>query len=196
MHRVAGVVGLVGALAGIAFPAEATVFRAVAAEALGAQADAVVMARRPLGVDTREEMRFGRIVTEVRLEVARVLAAGPRGQDAGRGVSVVLPGGVVSGPRGPIAQHVAGTPEFVAGAWQVVFLRRLSDGRWTVLDLALGVYPLRQAPDGQWRVLPPRLAEVTLVDAQGRPADPGSLGIPPEGLPWTDFVRRLPGARP
>jgi len=196
MHRVTASVALVGALWAGAIPAQGTVFRAVRVEVMAARADAVVVARRASGLDSRAEMRGGRIVTTLSLEVSRVVTAGPRGRDLAGSVAVTLPGGTVVGPHGPLAQQLAGTPDFAPGAWQVVFLHRLADGRWTVLNLALGVYPLAHHADGTVHVMPPPLRDATLVDAQGQPASVEALGLGPEGLPWSVFVQRIAGARP
>lgn len=173
-------------------------FRAVPTATLAQRADAVVVARRMSELDPHAEMQGGRVYTTTVLEVSQVLARGPRATGLGPRVTVVLPGGVIEGPTGPVAQRVEGTPTFSTDAWSVVLLHRTADGAWTVLNLSLGVLPLRPPAPGadDWRVMPPGLGGVELVDVAGRPAAPDALGIPPGGIALSEFVRRLSGSTP
>lgn len=198
MRHTAVAAVLACALSALGLSARATVFRAVPIATLTQRADAVVIARRVSGLDPRAEMRGGRVYTTTVLEVSRVLARGPRATGLGPRVAVVLPGGVVDGPTGPVAQRVEGTPALSSDAWSVVLLHRAADGAWTVLNLSLGVLPLHPPSPGanDWRVMPPGLGGIELVDVAGRPAAPDALGIPPSGIALAEFVRRLSGSTP
>lgn len=198
MRHTAVAAALACALSALGLSARATVFRAVPIATLAQRADAVVVARRVSGLDPHAEMRGGRICTTSVLEVTQVLARGPRAGALGPRVAVVLPGGVVNGPTGPVAQHVDGAPALSTDAWSVVLLHQTADGAWTVLNLSLGVLPLRPPAPGAdgWRVMPPGLGGVELVDGAGRPAAPDALGIPPGGIALAEFVRRLSGSTP
>jgi hypothetical protein len=168
----------------LAAPAGATVMLHRSADELAAMADAVVVgsAQRDARGAVAGVARWtaGRIVTEVPVTV-HVPIAGPWA--AGTSLTLRLPGGVV----GDVGQTVAGAPVFRPGESYVLFLQRLPDGAWTVLDMSAGMYPLRADPARGLLVHPSRAEGITFVDPPTGPV----VEVAPEGEPLAPFVTRL-----
>jgi hypothetical protein len=168
----------------LAAPAGATVMLHRSADELAAMADAVVVgsAQRDARGAVAGVARWtsGRIVTEVPVTV-HVPIAGPWA--AGTSLTLRLPGGVV----GDVGQTVAGAPVFRPGESYVLFLQRLPDGAWTVLDMSAGMYPLRADPARGLLVHPSRAEGISFVDPPTGPV----VEVAPEGEPLAPFVTRL-----
>jgi hypothetical protein len=164
----------------------ATVMLHRSVDELAAMADAVVVATAPRGPDgglrASSAWRAGRIFTDVGLTV-NVPIAGPF--SAGAALTVRLPGGVV----GDVGQTVAGAPVFRAGETYVVFLQRLPDGSWAVLDMAAGLLPVSADPVRGMTVFPSRADGITFVEPPGgRVVEVAAGG---EALvPFVDRLRR------
>lgn len=183
MRRAATLVSVItlAALAGAPRASRATVLVDPGLEALTRRAYAVALVTPT--AEARARWERGRIVTTTRVTVRSVL----RGASLPASVEVDLPGGRV----GEVAQRVEGTPALTPGAPVVLLVQRLSSGRLTVLDLALGALPVTVSPSGEARVWPARSegAEVT------RAALAATRVIPSGGEPlagFTAWVRGLP----
>ncbi|MFO0624447.1 MAG: hypothetical protein U0325_02430 [Polyangiales bacterium] len=165
-------------------PARATVMLHRSADELAAMADAVVVgtAQRDDRGAVAGSARWvsGRIVTDVAVTV-HVPIAGPWA--AGTSVTLRLPGGVV----GDVGQTVSGAPVFRPGESYVLFLQRLPDGAWTVLDMSAGMFPLRADPVRGLLVHRSRAEGITFVE----PSQGAVVEVAAEGEPLTPFVTRL-----
>lgn len=165
-------------------PAGATVMLHRSADELAAMADAVVVgsAQRDArgAVTGTARWASGRIVTEVPISV-HVPITGPWA--AGASLSLRLPGGVV----GDVGQTVAGAPVFRPGESYVLFLQRLPDGAWTVLDMSAGMFPLRADPTRGLLVHPSRAEGITFIN----PPSGSVVEVAPGGEPLAPFVTRL-----
>lgn len=155
MRRAATLVSVL-TLAALAFApraARSTVLVDPGVEALARRAYAVALVTPT--TESRARWDRGRIVTTTRVTVRAVL----RGAPLSASIEVDLPGGRV----GEVSQRVEGTPALTPGAPVVLLVQRLSSGRLTVLDLALGALPVTVSPSGEARVWPARAegAEVT-----------------------------------
>lgn len=124
--------------------------------------------------------RGGRIVTELPLRI-RESVTSP--WSAGVSVTLRLPGGVV----GDVGQTVSGAPVFLRGETYLLFLQRLPDGGWTVLDMAAGMFPLRADPSRGLVVLPPRAEGISFVEPPSAPV----VNLAPRGEPLAPLLLRL-----
>lgn len=169
-------------------PVLATVMLHRSADELASMADAVVVGAAERGPDggVRGAARWldGRIVTELPVTVHVSVRSG---WSPGASVTLRLPGGVV----GDVGQTVAGAPVFRPGESYVLFLQRLPDGAWTVLDMAAGMLPLSVDPTRGLLVHPSRAEGITFVE----PAQRRGTEVSPGGEPLAPFVRRLQSGR-
>lgn len=169
-------------LLGLALPsiAAATTMRSRSADEMAMVSDAVVIAGSDAPAVGRARWSQGRIETELPVVVQASLRGPWR---AGDSVTLRLPGGVV----GEVAQAVAGAPVFRAGARYVLFLQRLPDGGWTVLDMSAGMLPIRVDPAGSLRVDPASTPGITFIG----PESPRGVTVPAGGEALDHFVARL-----
>lgn len=154
------------------------------ADALAAMADAVVVATPQRDANGALAARSfwveGRIFTEVSLAVNAAVTGALR---AGSVVTVRTPGGIV----GEVGQTVAGAPVFRPGETFVVFLQRVPDGSWVVLDMAAGMFPVRVDPSRGLLVFPATAEGITFVEPPGPPVVEVAAG----GEPLGAFAARL-----
>lgn len=177
---------LLAVILGVSAPivASATVMLHRSADELAAMSDAVVVASaaRDAGGQVASASRWlaGRIVTEVPVSV-QVAVSGPWA--AGASVTLRLPGGVV----GDTGQRVSGAPVFRPGETYLLFLQRLPDGAWTVLDMSAGMLPLSVDPARGLLVHPSRAEGIRFVE----PASGRVVEVAAGGEPLAPIVARL-----
>lgn len=147
-------------------------------------ADAVVIAS-PLAARA-SHWNNGRIYTTVGLTIRATL----RGPPLAARIDVELPGGQI----GDVVQRLEGTPGLIADSTAVVLLRRLASGRYTVLDLSLGVLPVEVTTGGEVRVFAARAEGATVISRSVQ--SPRQRALLREGEALTSFATWVRGLSP
>lgn len=126
-----------------AVPAGATTLLHMTDEAMAVQADAIVQGH----VEGVQSVRLdGDLVTRVAVRLDDVLKG-----DALREVTVVVPGGVDTSLKHPVATVYPGAPQFFPGQDVVLFLDRLqasADG-FGVVGFSQGAFAVVESPSGE-----------------------------------------------
>jgi hypothetical protein len=109
------------------------------------KANTIVLATCTLS--TAREPRTHGVETVVTFAVQEVL----KGDAALTSLRVRVPGGAAARPDGTIVSKVVpGAPQFRKGERALLFLHRVNDGEFAVLDLALGAFRFVEGPGHQF----------------------------------------------